>query len=141
MWAKPNSQGIKFYIDDCFLNFWFRFIESNRTLVELGKLDMLEEIIQKEYTQFSGLVLEKYFRQLYREKERVTEVSHWWDNQGDNEIDLIALERLDHRATVAEIKRNPKKYDAKLLAKKFEHIKKHLKGYKVSLIGLSMNDM
>ena len=24
MWAKPNSQGVKNYIDDCFLMFWFR---------------------------------------------------------------------------------------------------------------------
>ena len=141
LWAKPNSQGVKFYIDDCFLNFWFRFIESNRSLVELGKLDMLEETIRNEYTQFSGLVLEKYFRQLYGEKERVTEVSHWWNNRGENEIDLIALERLDRRATVAEVKRNPQKYDDKALARKYEQIKKHLKGYQVSLIGLSMADM
>ena len=141
LWAKPNSQGVKFYIDDCFLNFWFRFIESNRSLVELGKLDMLEETIRNEYTQFSGLVLEKYFRQLYGEKERVTEVSHWWDNRGENEIDLIALQRLDRRATVAEVKRNPQKYDNKALARKYEQIKKHLKGYQVSLIGLSMTDM
>lgn len=141
LWAKPNSQGVKFYIDDCFLNFWFRFIESNRSLVELGKLDMLEETIRNEYTQFSGLVLEKYFRQLYGEKERVTEVSHWWDNRGENEIDLIALQRLDRRATVAEVKRNPQKYDDKALARKYEQIKKHLKGYQVSLIGLSMADM
>lgn len=141
LWAKPNSQGVKFYIDDCFLNFWFRFIESNRSLVELGKFDILEEIIRKEYTQYSGLVLEKYFRQLYSEKERVTEVSHWWDSKGENEIDLIALQRLDRQATIAEVKRNPKKYDAKALAEKYEHIKKHLRGYKVSRIGLSMNDM
>ncbi len=141
MWAKPNSQGVKFYIDDCFLNFWFRFVESNRPLVELGKLDLLEETIRKEYTQYNGLVLEKYFRQLFGEKERVTEVSHWWDSQGENEIDLIALERLDRRATVAEVKRNPKKYDAAELAEKYSHIKKHLKGYKVSLVGLSLNDM
>ena len=141
LWAKPNSQGVKFYIDDCFLNFWFRFIESNRSLVELGKLTMLEEIIRNDYTQYSGLVLEKYFRQLYGEKERVTEVSHWWDSKGENEIDLIAIERLDRRATVAEVKRNPKKYDAKVLAEKYEHIKNHLKGYDVKLIGLSLKDM
>lgn len=141
MWAKPNSQGVKYYIDDCFLNFWFRFIENNRPLVELGKLDLLEEAIKKDYALYSGMVLEKYFRQLYGEKERVTEVSHWWDSRGKNEIDLIALERLDHRATVAEVKRNPKKYDPKTLAEKYQHIKKHLNGYHVELIGLSMNDM
>ena len=141
LWAKPNSQGVKYYIDDCFLMFWFRFVESNRSLVELGKLDLLEEVIRKEYVQFSGLVLEKYFRQLYGEKERVTEVSHWWDSQGKNEIDLIALERLDRRATVAEVKRNPERYKSKELEEKYEHIKTHLRGYKVELRGLSMEDM
>jgi AAA+ ATPase superfamily predicted ATPase len=57
----------EFYIDDCFLMFWFRFVESNRSLVERGKFE--------------------------------------------------------------------------LLAEKYNHIKKHLRGYKVELIGLSMQDM
>ncbi len=141
MWAKPNSQGVKFYIDDCFLMFWFRFVESNRSYVELGKFNLLEEAIRKDYTQFSGLVLEKYFRQMYGEKERVTEVSQWWDSQGKNEIDLIALEDLDHHAVVAEVKRNPEKYKSKEFEEKYQHIRKYLKGYDVDLIGLSMKDM
>lgn len=141
MWAKPNSQGVKFYIDDCFLMFWFRFVESNRSYVELGKFNLLEETIRKDYTQFSGLVLEKYFRQMYGEKERVTEVSQWWDSQGKNEIDLIALEDLDHHAVVAEVKRNPEKYKSKEFEEKYQHIRKYLKGYDVDLIGLSMKDM
>jgi len=141
MWAKPNCQGVKYYIDDCFLMFWFRFVESNRSYVELGKLNLLEEAIRKDYTQYSGLVLEKYFRQMYGEKERVTEVSQWWDSQGKNEIDLIALEDLDHHAVVAEVKRNPEKYKPKEFEEKYQHIRKYLKGYDVDLIGLSMKDM
>lgn len=141
LWAKPNSQGVKYYIDDCFLMFWFRFIEANRTVVELGKLDLLAEIIRQEYSQFSGFVLEKYFRQQYGERERVTEVSHWWDSKGENEIDLIAIEKLDRRATVAEVKRNPHKFNARTLEEKYQHIKSHLRGYQVELKGLSMEDM
>ena len=141
MWAKPNSQGVKYYIDDCFLMFWFRFIESNRTMVELGKYELLGETIRKEYNQFSGIVLEKYFRQLYGERERVTEVSHWWDSKGENEIDLIAIEKLDRRATVAEVKRNPRKFSAHTLEEKYQYIKSHLRGYQVELKGLSMEDM
>lgn len=141
MWAKPNSQGVKFYIDDCFLMFWFRFIEANRSMVELGKFDLLYELIKQEYPQFSGIVLEKYFRQMYGEKERVTEVSHWWDSKGENEIDLIAIEKLDKRATVAEVKRNPHKFSVKALEDKYQVIKSHFRGYDVELRGLSMNDM
>ena len=141
MWAKPNSQGVKYYIDDCFLMFWFRFIESNRTMVELGKFDLLGETISQEYTQFSGIVLEKYFRQQYGERDRVTEVSHWWDSKGENEIDLIAIEKLDRRATVAEVKRNPRKFSVQALEEKYQYIKSHLRGYQVELKGLSMDDM
>lgn len=141
MWAKPNSQGVKYYIDDCFLMFWFRFVEANRSLVELGKLELLAEVIKQEYKQFSGMVLEKYFRQQYGERERVTEVSHWWDNKGEHEIDLIAIEKLDRRATVAEVKRNPNKFNLQLLEEKFQYIKPFLRGYQVELKGLSMEDM
>lgn len=141
MWAKPNSQGVKYFIQDCFLNFWFRFIESNRSIIELGKFDLLEEAIRKEYVTYSGSVLEKYFRQKYGEMERVTEVSHWWDSQGQNEIDLIAIEKLDKRATVAEVKRNIRKYSSTLLQEKYKQIQKYLRGYEVSLIGLSMEEM
>lgn len=141
MWSKPNSQGVKYYIEDCFLMFWFRFIEGNRSMVELGKFDLLEETIRQDYPQYSGMVLEKYFRQLYGEKERVTEVSHWWDNQGENEIDLIAIEKLDKRATVAEVKRNSRKYSTTALAEKYQHIRRHFQGYTVELIGLSLENM
>ncbi|MDD6894545.1 MAG: ATP-binding protein [Prevotellaceae bacterium] len=141
MWAKPNSQGVKYYIDDCFLMFWFRFIEANRTMVELGKFDLLGETIRQEYAQFSGIVLEKYFRQQYGERGRVTEVSHWWDSKGGNEIDLIAIEKLDRRATVAEVKRNPRKFSAHTLEEKYQYIKSHLRSYQVELKGLSMEDM
>ena len=141
IWAKPSSIGVKYFIDDCFLMFWFRFVESNRSIVELGKHDLLESIIRHEYYQYSGFVLEKYFRQLYGEKDKVTEVARWWDNKGINEIDLIALERTERHATVAEVKRNIQKYNKNKLEEKFEKIKKHLRGYKVDLIGLSIEDM
>lgn len=141
MWAKPNSIGVKYYIEDCFLMFWFRFIERNRSMVELGRFDLLETVIKNDYPQYSGFVLEKFFRQSFGEKERVTEVSHWWDNKGKNEIDLIAIEELDKHATIGEVKRNILKYNKTQLQAKFDLIKHHLRGYDVDLVGLSLNDM
>lgn len=99
MFAKPKSQGIKYALHDNFLMFWFRFIESNRSVIEMEKYDILKEIIQDGYPQFSGRMLERYFRQLYSELPRVTEVGHWWDTKSENEIDVIAIEKLDKRIT------------------------------------------
>jgi len=141
MFAKPNSQGIKFALYDNFLTFWFRFIESNRSIVEMGKSDLLKEMINKDYDQFSGLMLERYFRQLYAEKERVTEVGHWWDKSGENEIDLIVIEKLDKRVTVGEVKRNKKKISMQTLEDKFANIRPHFRGYEVQFVALSLGDM
>ena len=141
MWAKPSSQGIRYYIQDCFLCFWFRFVEKNRTLIELGKYNLLAEYIEHNYTQYSGFVLEKYFRQKYGEEPRVTDVSHWWNSKGECEIDLIALQRLDKSATIAEVKRNPDKYSENILREKSKSVLQYLKGYSINYIGLSLDDM
>lgn len=141
MLAKPNSQGIKFALYDNFLTFWFRFIESNRSIVEMGKTDLLKEIIYNGYDQFSGIMLERYFRQQYSEMERVTEVSHWWDTRSENEIDLIAVERLDKRVIVGEIKRNAKKINLKKLEEKFAQLRPHFRGYEIKYTGLSLENM
>ncbi len=141
MFAKPNAQGIKFALYDNFLTFWFRFIESNRSVVEMGKSELLKEIIDKGYDRFNGMMLERYFRQQYSEKERVTEVGHWWDRSGMNEIDLIAVERLDKRVTVGEVKRNKSKISLNILEEKFAALRPHFRGYEVDFVALSMENM
>ena len=141
MFAKPNSQGVKFALYDNFLTFWFRFVESNRSIVEMGKSELLKETINKGYDQFSGLMLERYFRQLYAEKERVTEVGHWWDKSGENEIDLIAIEKLDKRVTIGEVKRNEKKISMQTLEERCANIRSHFRGYQVQFVALSLGDM
>ena len=141
LFAKPNSHGIKFALHDNFLTFWFRFIESNRSLVEMGKMDLLKEIIHKDYTQFSGLMLERYFRQMYAEKERTTEVGRWWNTRSEDEIDMIAIERLDKRVTIAEVKRNASKINLEETKERFANIRSHFRGYEVNFIALSLDNM
>ena len=58
----------------------------------------------------------------------------------ENEIDHIAIEHLDKRTTVAEVKRNIRKYSPEALEKKYALIKKNFRGYSVELRGLSLED-
>lgn len=141
MFAKPESRKNRWSLNDNYLRFWFRFIFPNQSLIEMGKYDLLREFIDKNYEQYSGLILEKYFRAKIAEEERVTHIGSYWDHKGENEIDLIALNELDKTAIVAEVKRNPKKIDMTLLQTKADSIKKELTKYDVELRGLSMNDM
>lgn len=103
---------------------------------------MLLEIVERDYNDYTELVLEQYFRQKIAEEERVTLVGIYWDRKGMNEIDLIALNDIDKTALVAEVKRNADRYNPKLLQEKFESIRSNFGKYKeVQLIGLSMQDM
>ncbi|KAA6342447.1 hypothetical protein EZS27_009816 [termite gut metagenome] len=141
MFSRPESRKARWTINDNYLRFWFRFIYPNQPLIEMGKQELLREYIDQNYETYSGLILEKYFREKIAESERVTSIGNYWDNKGKNEIDLIALNDLDKTATVAEIKRNSKRIDMNLLAVKADSIKKELEKYKIELKGLSMNDM
>ena len=139
--AKPQSRSIHWQINDCFLRFWFRFVYSNVSLVEAGRLDLLREIIERDWSGFCGLVLEEYFRQKYREEGRFTEVGSYWSTKGTDEIDLVAVSELDKTALLAEVKMDENKYSFDELAYKARNLVSALKGYDVSYTGLSLSDM
>lgn len=142
MFSKPGNRNIRWTMDDCFFRFWFRFILPNQNIIEMERNDLLLEIVQRDYCDYTGLVLEQYFRQRIAEEERVTAVGNYWDRQGNNKIDLIALNDIDRTALVAEVKRNPERYKEHVLKEKFETIRRDFAKYKeVKLIGLSMKDM
>ena len=141
LFSKPGARNSRWQLDDCFLRFWFRFILRNQALVEMERNDLLLEIVERGYEQYTGLVLEQYFRQKWMEEERVTLVGKYWDRKGQNEIDMIAINDIDKTAVVAEIKRQRRKFSPTELAQKAAALNKVLSKYSVTLIGLSMEDM
>lgn len=141
MFSKTGGRNSRWQLDDCFLRFWFRFVLRNQALVEMERNDLLLEIVERGYEQYSGLVLEQYFRQKWMEEERVTLVGNYWDRKGENEIDMIALNDIDKTAVVAEVKRQRKKLSASELTDKVASIRKELAKYDVRQIGLTMKEM
>jgi AAA+ ATPase superfamily predicted ATPase len=141
MFSKPETRNARWNIDDNFLRFWFAFIYPNQTLIEMGKFDMLRDHILKSYKDYSGLLLEKYFRQKYAEEKNITTIGNYWNNDGKNEIDLIALNSFDKTAIIGEVKRNSKKISMPVLKQKADALKKHLSKYKVSFKALSLEEM
>jgi len=141
MFSKPETRKSRWNINDNFLRFWFRFIYPNQALIEMGKTDLLKQYISSNYEQYSGLLLEKYFRQKFAEEENITAIGNYWDNDGENEIDLIALNDFDKTAIIAEIKRNPKKIGLQTLTTKSATMQKQLLKYQISFKALSLNDM
>ena len=140
MFSKPESRKNRWSLNDNYLRFWFRFIFPNQSLIEMGKYDMLREVIDRGYEQYSGLILEKYFRAKIAEEKRITDIGSYWDNKGENEIDVIAINDLDKTAIAAEVKRNSNKIDMDILQSKV-HSVKELAKYEIELQGLSLENM
>lgn len=144
--SKPGSKNtVRFRISDNFLQFWFRFIERNRSLIELDNYDDLLAIVMRDYPTYSGLTLEKYFRQKLTEEGGFREMGSWWEAKAGkeaHEIDIVGIRTDGNLALVAEVKRNARNYDNKSFMAKVEHIKnKILSGYEVESRLYTMDDM
>jgi AAA+ ATPase superfamily predicted ATPase len=139
--AKPAGKNVKYQIEDNFLNFWFRFVYKYRSAVEIGNFEYLRNILERDYETYSGLMLEKYFRQKLMETKQFSEISNYWDRKGENEIDIIALNEMEKRIVFFEVKRNTKRISISLLKQKAKNIMHNISDYTVEHKGLSMGDM
>ena len=95
-----------------------------------------------DYETYSGLVLERYFRQLYAETGRYNLVTNYWKKKdGKDEIDIIAVNEADKELVIGEIKRNPEKINLSGLKEKAQGIVLHHRKWNISYVGLSMKDV
>ena len=141
IFSKPESRNIRWSLNDNFLLFWFRFIYPNQSMIELGKNEKMTEYIQLNYEQFSGLILERYFREKITEEESITQIGNFWDKKGVNEIDIVAIDAIRKKAIIAEVKRNKNKINISELKDKASELEINLSKYKIEYRGLSLEDV
>lgn len=139
--ASENSRGLRYGIKDNFLNFWFRFVYKYRSAVEIGNLDYVRGKVLADYSTFSGWILERYFRQLYRETGLYNIVTNYWEKDGSNEIDLVAVNEADKLIVIGEVKRNPRRIDIHGLESKSANIVAKRRGWHIEYVALSLDDM
>jgi len=143
LFAKEGSQTVRYEVSDNFLRFWFRYIERNRTLIELGNYEGLSKLINDDYPTYSGKTLELYFKQKLQESFEYRAIGSWWEPKGDqNEVDIVAITLDNKKALVAEVKRQKKNFKPQLLESKVEVLKnKVLSKYEINSLCLDIEDM
>ena len=140
--AKEGSRNNVYRIEDNFLNFWFRFIYKYRSAVEISNLDYVKNIVQRDYETYSGIILEKYFRIKLIESLQYSDIQRYWNNKGENEIDIVAINEYEKTAIIAEVKRQKDKISLKILREKAKNlVNKELSGYRIEYRALSIEDM
>lgn len=143
MFQKAN-RNIHYQIEDNFLRVWFRYIYKYGYMIEVGANKKLKMLMDKDYTTYTGKVLERYFLAKMIESEEYTQIASWWDRKGENEIDLIAADELEQKVTFYEVKCQAKDINLGILKDKAEHFFQatgKFKKYDIGYQGLSMEDM
>ncbi|MGL5318839.1 MAG: ATP-binding protein [Bacteroidales bacterium] len=143
IFAKEGSQTVRYEVSDNFLRFWFRYIERNRTLIELGNYEGLARLINDDYPTYSGKTLELYFKQKLQESFDYRAIGSWWEPKGaQNEVDIVAISLDNKKAFVAEVKRQKKNFKQQLLESKIEVLRaKILNKYAIDWKCLDITDM
>lgn len=144
LFEKSKTKNVMYMIEDNFFLFWFRFIHKYNYMLEIENYDSLKTIINRDYETFTGIMLERWFRQSMIESRKFTRIGSWWDRKGENEIDAIAENELDDTAVFYEIKRNKANISLPKLEEKaacFLRATGQFNGYTLSCLGLSMEEM
>ena len=147
--AKDGTQTVKYEIRDHFLRFWFRYIVKYQNLVQSGKFDDLRLLVMRDYTDYSGRVLESYFRDKIAEEQTMELIGSWWEGKrgrnedtDQHEIDIVAVYFKEKRVLLAEVKRQRKNFDAMKFERKVQLITNTLfSNYKIEKVCLTLEDM
>ena len=105
---KESSRKTLYGISDFMFRFWYRYVFTNRTLIETGAGDVVWiKRIEPDYSSYMGLVFEKVcmdymIAQNAKGKLPIlfTSIGRWWGTNaathGQEEIDLIANDGKDY---------------------------------------------
>lgn len=153
MWAGSKSQTVRYEICDVFLRFWFRYIEKNQMMIEIGQYPLLAKVMSDDYATYTGDTLERYFKAKMMEEMKYRAIGSWWDPKGYTdakgnhqqcEIDIVAVCADDKNAEIIEVKRNPEKFNKETMDEKvrfFTRKEKRIRRYKKIVRCLSLEDM
>lgn len=141
--AKENSRDIRYKIADEFLSFWFRFIYSNRSAVEIENYDFIRRVIYRDFDTYSGTQLEELFKAILVESKRFNNIGSYWNSKGEDEIDIVAINDFDKEILIVEVKRQYKKYSEARLILKSKSLLQNLnkKNYTVLYRGFSLDNL
>lgn len=145
--SKEGTQNVRYEIADNFLRFWFRYINRNQDFIESGNLNGLAELIKSDYSTYSGMVLERYFRQQLSEQMFYRNIGSWWETSkgkdiAQNEVDIVAIYASNKKVLIGEVKRLRKNFKPRLLQQKVEFLRTKLfYNYEIETKCFTIDDM
>jgi len=122
---KESARKTIYGISDLMFRFWYRYVFSNRTLIETGAIEAVwKKRIEPTYNEYMGLVFEKICRDYLTLQNMqgnlpilFTQIGRWWGTDPESreqiEIDLVANDGADY--LICECKWKNEKLDLAVL--------------------------
>ena len=113
---KPNSKLSRYIIKDPFILFWYRYVQKNLALLEMGKPSSVVRKIADDLPNLEGRVLEMIFREkiLAQPPMEFDVAGSVFKNREGIEIDFLLASQKANRIHAYEIKRGKVNRDAEL---------------------------
>jgi len=108
--ARPwKSKKGRYFLNDNFFKFWFRYIYRNRSNYEIGNYDILIDKIHQDFESVVGREFEKISMQFLRELNTqnklpfpFSKIGRWW--RKGSEIDIVAINEDSNNILFVECK-------------------------------------
>lgn len=101
----------------------------------------MKNIVLRDYTMYSGTILEKYFIEKMITEDNFSTIGTYWEKSNLNEIDIVAVNDYEKRLIIAEVKRQADNIDMEALKQKATTLIHKLDNYQVEYRALSMTEM
>jgi AAA+ ATPase superfamily predicted ATPase len=95
----------------------------------------------RDYDTYAGPPLEKFYRELFAEKKTYNRIGASWEKGNKNEIALIAVNDLEKKLVIAEVKLNRDKIDLMVLKARAEKLLLSYPRYHVEWLALGLEDI
>ena len=97
--------------------------------------------MERDFSVYSGKFLEKYFIEQLKVSQNYSIIGTYWERTNENEIDIVAVNEMEKKVLIAEVKLNPKKIDLNSVKNKSLKLIEDFKSYTIEYKGYSMLDM
>ncbi|MDY6992589.1 MAG: ATP-binding protein [Pseudomonadota bacterium] len=138
---KQNSRKQKYRIKDNFIKFWFRFIYKNMSMIENERFEYIKRIVARDLSTYAGPILEKLFIEIKGYTAEYGLIGSYWEKGNQNEIDIVAINDLDKKIKLSEVKMDPAKINLNKLKEKSGNLVKQYSDYEFEYEGLSIADL
>ena len=104
---KSNSKNSRYIIKDPFIYFWYRYIERNKALLEMGRTEQVTKKIETDLPNLEGKILEMVFKEKILENPPIEFdiAGSVFKNKKQIEIDFLLANQKQNKIHACEIKR------------------------------------